>query len=254
MRLRRNGGNVLAAELRRYTATEMANRETRNATKARAQAAIDATTHALTHGALSEADWQRTVADTLAAAYLTEDDPRWQSGFDGDPELWRQAREVILDAIPTPGSFLDVGCANGHLIECLAVWTRERTLALTMYGLELNPQLAQLARQRLPELAHHIYTGNAADWVPAQRFTYVRTGLEYAAPGTEMMLIRHLLAAVVEPRGRLLVGPVNPEQRPTTMAALTAAGISDGGTVHATDRNGKTRYVVWARRPDVPAV
>jgi SAM-dependent methyltransferase len=222
-------------------------RTERDATKARAQAAIDAASAAYARGALDEAEWQRRVTDSLADAYLVEDDPRWQSGFDGDPELWRQARELILDAVPTAGSFLDVGCANGHLMESLAIWARERDLALMMYGLELNPALADLARHRLPDLADHVYTGNAAKWLPPHRFDFVRTGLEYAAPGTEPLLIRHLLRDVVAPGGRLLVGPVNLEQRETTAAAFLDAGVAAPSEVSTTDRNGKSRSVFWTR-------
>lgn len=217
----------------------------RTAAKARAQHAIDAASTAFSQRRLSETEWQRTVADALADAYLIDEDPRWQSGFDGDPELWRQARELVLDAVPAGGSFLDVGCANGHLIESLAAWARGRDVALTMYGLELNPRLAAVARRRLPELAGHIFTANASDWTPPRRFTYVRTGLEYAAPGSERSLIRHLMANVVEEAGRLLIGPVNAHQRASTLASLSGAGVVTPEIVQSTDRNGKTRYVIW---------
>jgi diadenosine tetraphosphate (Ap4A) HIT family hydrolase len=74
--------------------------------------------------------------------------------------------------------------------------------------------------------------------------------------GTESKLIRRLFADVVEPHGRLLVGPVNAVQRAATIAARSAAGIAAPAVVQATDRNGKTRYVVWARpvTSDVAAV
>ena len=137
----------------------MSRHEDRRAAKAHAQAAIDAATDALAHGNITQSQWYRAVTDALGDAYLAESDPRWQSGFDGDSELWREARAFLLDAIPHSGSFLDVGAANGHLIECLAAWARERDIALDVFGLELNPRLATEARRRLPELAQHIYTG-----------------------------------------------------------------------------------------------
>jgi hypothetical protein len=90
--------------------------------KARAQAAIDDVTREYASGVIGEATWQRRVSSALAAAYLGDDDPRWQSGFDGDADLWREARALILDAVPRSGSFLDVGCANGHLLESIATW------------------------------------------------------------------------------------------------------------------------------------
>jgi SAM-dependent methyltransferase len=219
---------------------------TRANAKRQAQAAIDAASRDFAAGAIDEPTWQRHISDALAAAYLGEDDPRWQSGFDGDPNLWREARAFILDAMPSDGSFLDVGCANGYLLECIAMWAVERGLELSLHGLELSPDLADEARRRLPEMSDRIHTGNASDWTPPRRFTYVRTGLEYVPAGREPALVARLLGDVVEPGGRLIAGPIAGDQLPATLGAFTAAGVHDPHLVSATDRNGKTRYVVWA--------
>jgi hypothetical protein len=220
----------------------------RRAAKARAQAAIDAASEALAQGSITQGDWHRVVTDALADAYLAESDPRWQSGFDGDSELWRHARDFILDAVPHAGSFLDIGAANGHLIECLAVWARERGVELDLFGLELNPRLATAARQRLPVLAHKIYTGNVVDWQPPRRFTYVRTGLEYVPDAHAPGLIARLRQDFLERRGRLLIGPVNDDQRGAAAAAVGAAGATPN-EVSAVDRNQKRRFVLWTEAP-----
>ncbi|HEY4216848.1 MAG TPA: hypothetical protein VGM67_06895 [Gemmatimonadaceae bacterium] len=216
----------------------------RAAAKARAQAAIDAATSALARGEISDREWSRLATDALAAAYLAENDSRWQSGFDGDAELWREARGFLLDAVPASGSFLDIGAANGHLIDCLRTWACERQIDLDVFGLELNPNLAAEARRRLPMLADQIYTGNVLDWEPSRRFTYVRTGLEYVPAGRAASLIDRLRTTFVEPSGRLLVGPINADQHAPTMAAFQAAG-APAFEVSATDHTGKTRFVVW---------
>jgi hypothetical protein len=216
----------------------------RSAAKAHAQAAIDAASNDVARGVLTQNEWHRAVTDALADAYLTENDPRWQSGFDGDPELWREARAFLLDAVPHSGSFLDVGAANGHLLECLAGWARARGIDLDLFGLELNPRLAATARTRLPALAGHIYIGNVVDWLPPQRFTYVRTCLEYVPTDQAPALIKRLRERFLEPGGRLLVGPINVDQRAETIAAFRAAAASPG-EVSAVDRNGKTRLVLW---------
>jgi hypothetical protein len=216
----------------------------RRAAKTQAQSAIDAASEALARGAISDREWYRVVTDALAEAYLAESDPRWQSGFDGDPELWREARAFLLDAIPNSGSFLDVGAATGHLIECLAIWGRERNIELNVFGLELSPRLAAEARRRLPAVADHIYTGNVIDWQPLRRFTYVRTGLEYVPRAQAPALIRRLLDRAVEPHGRLLVGPVNSDQCTETIAAFRAAGAT-ADEISAVDRNDKKRFVFW---------
>jgi SAM-dependent methyltransferase len=218
----------------------------RAAVKADAQSSIDAASDALSRGTIDDAEWQRRVTTALARAYLGESDPRWQSGFDGDPLLWREAREVILQAVPVDGTFLDVGCANGHLIECLAEWGEDRGRRLELFGLELDPDLASVARERLPALADRIFTGSVSDWIPPHGFTYVRTGLEYVPPGRESALVARLLSDVVEPGGRLIIGPVSESTLHQTLDAVNAAGTVDTGVERATDRNGKTRCVVWA--------
>ncbi len=244
-----------------WAATNVSDPHARARAKADAQAAIDAAGAAFAAGAVAEAEWQRRVADALAGSYLREDDPRWQSGFDGDAALWREARELVLDAVPHAGTLLDVGAATGHLMECLAAWAAERGLALDVYGLELSPALAAAARRRLPAWADRIFEGNVSDWRPPGppwRFAYVRTGLEYVAPGRGPALVRRLLTEVVAPGGRLIVGPVYARDVPATVAAFRAAGAPTPGVVTRADRNGKPRAVVWAApdgpRPDGPAV
>ena len=231
----------------------MADSHARERARADAQAAIDAADAALAAGAIAEREWQRRVSDALAGAYLREADPRWQAGFDGDPGLWREARELVLDAVPHDGTLLDVGCATGHLMECLALWGAERGLALTVAGLELSPGLADAAQRRLPEWADRIYTGNVSDWRPDARYTYVRTGLEYVAPGRGPVLIRRLLRELVAPGGRLIVGPVYEYDVPVTVAAFRDAGVAAPQVTTRADRNGKIRGVVWARTDDLGA-
>lgn len=227
---------------------------TRSDAKTEAQAAIDAASHALAGGTIDDAEWQHRVTDALARAYLRDGDPRWQSGFDGDPALWREARELILQAVPRDGSLLDVGCANGHLMECLAAWASERGRELSLYGLELNPALANVARDRLPSLADRIFTGNVSDWVPPHAFTYVRTGLEYVPAGREPQLVVRIFGQMIEDDGRVIVGPVSQDAVTATIDALRAAGATEIGVESASDRNGKTRHVIWGAKSSAGAV
>jgi len=214
--------------------------------KAHARAAIDATTAAFERGDIPRTEWQRRLSEVMSTLYLADDDPRWQSGFDGDATLWREARALILDAAPTSGTFLDVGCANGHLIESLSAWAQERGQTLEFYGLELDPALADAARRRLPHLAARIFTGNVSDWVPPLRFGCVRTGLEYVPAGDESALVERLALRFVSPGGRVIVGPVDDATLAGARAAFLAAGQQDPFVVSATDHRGKTRHVLWA--------
>src|SRR5437764_202255 len=111
--------------------------------------------------------------DALADAYLSHSDPVRQSGFGGGAERWRSEREPILDYIHHSGSLIDVGCANGHLLECLVAWGRERGLSLDPYGVDHSARLIALAQQRLPRWADHFFVGNAWEWTPPRRFDFV---------------------------------------------------------------------------------
>ena len=102
----------------------------------------------------------------LEASYVRESDPIRQSGFAGGPARWRLEREPILEPILEDGDILDIGCANGFLLESLVAWARERGISLTPFGVDHGSRLIALARQRLPEYAEHFYVGNAWDWKP----------------------------------------------------------------------------------------
>ena len=106
-------------------------------------------------------------------------------------------------------------------METLVAWCRERGHTIEPYGLDISPELADLARRRLPHWADRIFTGNAMDWLPpegsARRFDFVRTGLEYVPPQRQRDLVERLLQDVVAPGGRLIIG-VYSEERDDTRA------------------------------------
>jgi SAM-dependent methyltransferase len=134
--------------------------------------------------------------------YLASDDPRRQSGFGGGETRWEAARRPIARAIDRPGSFLDVGCANGYLLESLVRWSPH---PIEPYGLDFSPRLVELARRRLPQWADRFFLGDALEWEPPQRFDFVRTELVYAPEERRRELVERLLARVVSPGGGLIV-------------------------------------------------
>jgi SAM-dependent methyltransferase len=107
-------------------------------------------------GEIDDARWFAEMAAIFEAAYLEGDNPGAQSGFGGDEARWEAARRPIADAIDGDGSFLDVGCASGHLLESLVRWTPHR---IDPYGLDLAAALVELARRRLPHWADRIFLG-----------------------------------------------------------------------------------------------
>ncbi len=190
-------------------------------------------------------DEQSFYADsrrTLETAYLRGTTPQQGSGFGGGELDWQQARRHITEGIPGDGRFLDVGCANGLLMESVAAWCAERGLAVEPYGVDISPALTDLARRRLPQWADRIWTGNAVDWRPPAglRFDYVHVLLDSVPRARRADLVRHHLAHTVRPgTGRLLVSDyaadpaVSHPPAAETLGSLgfRCAGQTSGGTL-----------------------
>ena len=184
---------------------------------------------AFERGEIDQAGWHARIAALLVPAYLRGDDPRAQSGYGGDEADWRQARELVADAIPRSGTFLDVGCASGLLMESVAAWCAERGLAVEPYGVDIAPELARLARARLPQWADRIYEGNAAVWRPPRRLDFVRAGLEYVPRPRRRAFLAHLSEHFVAPGGRLLVGPYTEERDETRRGPSIEDAVAEAG-------------------------
>ncbi len=156
-------------------------------------------------GEIDDDGWHREIEEVLADAYLASDDPRAQSGKSGDEVDWRWSRELVLDALPGGGSLLDIGCANGYLMESLGRWADERGIAVEPYGLDISWRLAALARRRLPHWQDRIWVGNAMTWTPPRRFDLVHTGIDYVPAPRQRDFLLRLLRDVVAPGGRLVI-------------------------------------------------
>jgi SAM-dependent methyltransferase len=189
----------------------------------------------------------------LEEMYLAAADARGGSGFRGDAARWERGRRVIVNAIDRDGTFLDVGCANGLLMQSLRRWAAKDGHAIDPYGLDASGALVDLARARLPAWADRFFVGDARRWTEpaAMRFDFVRTELEYAVPDNRPALIRHLLHHVVAPGGRLIVcayGKASAGVETVEPAAdlLRAWGHSVAGEVDAHDTNGvRLTRVAW---------
>jgi SAM-dependent methyltransferase len=220
--------------------------------RASARAMLDLIDDDLSAGRISEDAWFDSVADVITSAYLATDDPRAQSGHSGDEAHWEHARSLLVDSVDRDGTFLDVGCANGYLMESLERWGAARGRRIEPSGLEISPDLAALARHRLPERASRIHEGNALDWRSPERFDFVRTGLEYVPPGRQPELVDHLLRDVVAQDGRLLIGVVN-EQRQSlsTKEAVEGWGFRvSGETERSHFHDARLVYrVLWIDAP-----
>lgn len=210
---------------------------------------------ALESGAIDEVAWYREVAAVITPAYLAGENPRAQSGSDGDDDHWTYARGLLVEAFDRDGTFLDVGCASGYLMECLARWGADRGRSIEPYGLDIAPELADLARRRLPGWANRVFVGNAIDWTPPRRFDVVRTGLEYVPPRRQRDLVSRLLDVAVAPGGRLIVGVFSEERDetrpgPAEEERVAAWGFRIAGRVERPHRqDARLRYrAFWIDR------
>lgn len=141
----------------------------------------------------------------LEAAYLRGTNPRAQSGFSRSQEDWERHRRVVTAPIDGDGTFLDIGCANGLLMESVATWAAEDGRTIEPYGVDISARLAELARGRLPHWKDRIFTGNALVWTPPFRFDFVRTELVYVPPHLRQRYVERLLDDFITSRGCLLV-------------------------------------------------
>jgi len=110
---------------------------------------------------LAAQDYFTYVNKLLEDAYLQHSEPWRQSGMSGPEDRWVRLRKPVADCMDRSGSFLDIGCANGYLLECCLKWTVERGILIEPYGLDISEKLVALAKQRLPQYADRFFVGNA---------------------------------------------------------------------------------------------
>jgi hypothetical protein len=165
----------------------------------------------------------------IEAAYLRGRTAEEGSGSASTPEQWRTLREPIVDGITADGTFLDLGCANGHLMDCVRRWAAERGLSVEPYGVDIGPRLVDLARRRLPHWADRIWVGNALTWraPDGRRFDYVHLLLDFVPPSGRADLLRHALDHLVE--RRLLVSHYTRGAYPTARDIVTELGFGIAG-------------------------
>lgn len=184
---------------------------------------VQAIDERLARGEIDEGEWHREMEALVVPAYLEAKTPWQQSGKSGTAEDWEWSRSLVADAIDRDGTFLDVGCANGYLMECLLRWTTAR---VEPYGVDISARLVELARKRLPLWRDRLWVGNVLEWEPPRHFTYVRAGLEYVPPHRRAELVAHLLDYCE----RLILGVYNEhESEQTTEQFLLDSGFEPSG-------------------------
>lgn len=185
---------------------------------------------------------------TAISEYYLEDpsNPYRQSGRSSGAERWLETRRCIAEAVHRDGDFLDVGCANGLLLESLIAWTAARGFAIRPHGIDFVPELVELARQRLASYGGSFEVANAFYWTPRRRFDFVRTNLEYVQPADWPEFLARQYSAVAD-GGRLIVCHYRNEDdtRVEVASILRRLGFATVGEAQAPGTS-----VVWCERRD----
>ena len=131
--------------------------------------------------------------------------PYRQSGRTGGAKHWEITRCCIAEAVNADGDYLDLGCANGLLLESLLRWCGERGFSITPHGVDFVPELVELAQQRLPDYAANFHVANAFFWQPPQRYRFLQLLLDAVPPADERAYVARVLREMVASPGRLIV-------------------------------------------------
>ena len=180
-------------------------------------------------------EYFRVLREAVVEFYLADPGNQYQqSGRSSGARRWEETRRLFVRALHRDGDFLDVGCANGLLLETLIVWAREEGFVIRPHGIDLVPELVELARQRFPARQDCFEVANAFYWQPRRQYDFVRTNLEYVPEPDLLAFIKRQLSAVA-PGGRLIVShyrnPDEPQLDPG--AAIERAGYTVAGKAMA---------------------
>jgi SAM-dependent methyltransferase len=201
-------------------------------------------------GDCTDDEWYARVEEPLTDAYLSHAEPWRQSGKGGDEADWRWGRELVLDVVHDGDAVLDVGCANGYLMESFHRWGAERGLRLEPYGVDISWRLASLARRRLPHWADRIFDANVMRWTPPRRFDIVHTALDYMPPARRREHVERVLGEFLTPGGRLVLRAARVPPGPDPAAELETIGFRPDGIIESAHPvTGETRRTAWLRAP-----
>src|ERR1700691_4825414 len=178
----------------------------------------------------SDDEYYERIRALLEDAYVSADergDVFGGSGSKGDMTSWAAKRRVIASAFDRTGTWLDVGCANGLLMETLAAWVAESGYRIEPYGLELSNRIAERARKRLPHWATRIWAGNVMKFEPPIRFDYVTALVDAVPIQSRGALLRRIARLYLKPGGRLILSCYAPGGFLLGKPALEAESASE---------------------------
>ena len=192
---------------------------------------------------ITEDEYFALVAESSAVAYMARKEPWEQSGHGGDALSYRFKKMMILEAVYRPGTFLDIGSANGYLVSCLYSWIGNTFPDMKFYGLEISEELTQLSRKLWPDLKDNFYIGNVFKWKPEQKFDYVYTMIMPEIPENLRKYFMSLLFSdYVKKNGRLILGEAGIDKYEKEIIQM---GYNITGCCEKTVNDGRTKRIIW---------
>ena len=197
--------------------------------------------------------WFDQLRAEITEHYLAEpDNPYRQSGRSQGHARWVATRRCIAEAVNADGEYLDIGCANGLLLESLLVWCAERGFHVTPHGIDFVPALIELAKRRLPRWTDNFEVANAWDWVPERQYRFVQVLTDAVPKLDRRALVQRTLDLAVEPGGRLIVPQYGLGDSATPEVAervLGEMGFEVAGSTACASAS-----VAWVDKPDARPV
>ena len=187
-------------------------------------------------------DYYRHTLDLLEDSYLAANmrgDIAGGSGSGGGLARWEKKRRALVDAFDHDGTWLDIGCANGLLMETLAGWAAEKDVHIEPCGLDLSPRITEAARARLPHWADRIFAGNVMTWEPPVRFDYATVIADAVPASLRGELLARLVDTFLTSTGRLIFSiympraPEPPAEAPPAADLLRRFGYRVAGETEA---------------------
>jgi SAM-dependent methyltransferase len=158
---------------------------------------------------------------------------RLESALNSEVQSLGAPRAALLGfAVAGGGTFLDIGCANGYLMQSVERWGKERGITVEPYGLDISWRLAALARLRLPHWSERIWIGNVLEWTPPRRFDLVHTALDYVPVHRRREQIERVLREFVAPGGRVVLRAERMVPgTPDLVEQVSSLGLAIGGVL-----------------------
>ena len=147
------------------------------------------------------------LKDATLEYYLADPaNPYRQSGRSSGHQRWQESRRCIAEAVHRDGTFLDVGCANGLLLESLERWLAPRSITIEPHGIDFVPELVELARERLSHVERaNFHVANVWEWSPPRQYEFVRTNLDYVPEHAWSEWVTRQWGRLVAPGGRMIL-------------------------------------------------